>query len=956
MAYKNIRTSAWMPRDDVEPYSAQHHTFTLPAHWQENIKQIAALAGNRDPQYTRVPIRRLNSLIAATAPDLVHLTDDYEKLDEPWLCSERPVPANAMRSLLMAFLKDIARGSDVKNPRLIEALSGLDFGDAYESEWKLESVNLWEADEPSLGGTVRPRPWLHRLLPDVIARPIAALDPYEFHGQKVHFRQVACDNGAELMAYPPLAYEANKKTWYYSPFIHISLHTVPFSAKPRVNLHLGMRRWVRWLPPASGAGKPLYLPRSEGAGVYLRLAKPWANLEAPRRLAKAMIELDREYQPRWRTGGSGDMLASLNREFGEFPDLGDLLRDSHRYISNADTGVWAAIDHRTVYGAHRVETGFSPTERMRVLEWAGQALAPHFQQVPLLERAGGRAPSPEIPNPLKRRTRPEEPEEARTEESEQWAEYDADLKRWKDSEKVDQARSEGWRALLKRSLRGEPLRIDMLYQPGDPAVREAFAAAVRTQLRAAPPAVTREGSQGRFEYRITAGDVEVVLTAHPIAEFDGPLLADERTPKQGSEHDRTEQERAEALKAYIAELGLTGEAIVIELPGADGFADDKGRTEPLRDPKRALRKGVALAGKVSQFIRPAAATTGKDADANADLPERAESAWEDCLRSIGIRFLPKAAAGGLDAEDMNLLSIWVVKVNSTRRNRHGLYEPVAVLHAPGEPRVLARTSRTSGWVPYPEALREITLAAEDRKPDRNQPARHERLARFLRTTLMSAKVRSHPTLLLVSANNSRSADRWDWLQDAKIEPDRLQIGGGAVQKLGVFGRNLRIVRVRKRGERDEVPQWWAPGDEDRPWKDREAGESKGLWHMPGDSDRIYYSTAEKNPNLNSHNTRLSKITPRAKGGGGIQSPEPHKAFPSPELVEFAVVAIQEGDDPQEWAGLAHQLRLVPEFRHGLAWPLPLKLAEDMTEYAYPAAVEEADADIEPVEPEDLTRT
>lgn len=915
--YDRLRTASWLPKEGVEPFSAQHHTFTMPPRWLDEIRAVTAAARGKSPEHVTLPIRSLNGVLAATVPDLVTITDDYKRFDQPWLCTDEPVPPHAMTRLLKAWLGDIAEGSDLGRRELREALQRIDVHDGYEDAWKLESVNLWESGEPGPGGTARPRDWLFRLLPDVIAQRIAALEPYEHQGTQVQFKQVACDQGAELMAFPPLTAEQGKRTYYFSPFIHVSLHTVPFSPLPRVHLHAGIRRWVRRVPKNAEDTGRLFLPNGQGASVYLRLHRPWADFSPPRRLAKAAIAYDKGSMA-WRTGGSGSMLEALDRT-GEFPDIGTILNATHHYIDNREDGIWAAITYRTMYGGHPVDLGYSPTERMRLLEWAGTALESHYRPAPALDRVVRRhKPAPAFTS------KPTEP-----------------------------TRAAAWRALLERSLNGEPLRVDMLYQQSDPEIRERLAETIRTQLltEEAPPVLDR--STGRYEYRFDAGPVSVVLTAHPIADLGEPLAIDGHAPRPGPEYEAAEQERAEALKSYIGELGLQGEALLIELPGAADYEERR----RLPDPKWALRKGAAMAGRVTQFLTPRR-STGPKIEKDDSMQARAKAAWEDCLRSIGIRFTPPVPTGSSLPEELNLLAVWVVQSNRTEDSKHHLFEPVAVLSSPDEPRVLARTSRTSGWARYPEVLCDMVLTAADRKEDRNRDAKHARFARFLRTTLMSPTVRRHPTLLLAAANNSRSADRWDWLQDAKLQPDAIQIGGLPVQRLGVYGPGLRIVRARKKGGNRETPPWWV-AKHDPDLDEPIAGEAVGFWRMSEDHERVFYSLCERNSNLGKPNTRLAKLTPwrKARVKGDPSTIETRAAAPDtslmvPDLMELTVAGLQPGDQAADWALYAHQLRIVPEFQLGLAWPLPLKLAEDIGEYAHPAAPEGAAVDERQRQPEE----
>lgn len=929
--YHAIQTGTWLPRDDVDPLTAVYYGFTMPKPWRETVQRVVDLSKGRPDSY--IPLGRLNQVVEATAPDFVHAISEPRELDQPWLYAERPMSTSMMRKLLKAWLIDIL-GDRGDQRQALAALREIDFN-GQDELWKYGVVNLWESDDPSKGGTARPKRELFRLLPDVIAGEIERLGPYEHLGTKVHFRQVACSSGAQLMAFPPLRHQdrRTKQHWYFSPFIHVSLHTVPFSPVPRVHLHLGMRRWVRWLPAGEGKQAPLRLPRKNGIGVYLRLESPWAELETPpRRIARAMAER-KEGGFRWSTGGAGNMLARLG-EFGDFPDLDELMRDTHKFIGNDEAGTWAALTHHTNLSTfHRVDPGFSPTEHMRVLEWAGQALERHYRIAPRMDKCSHRSGKPQhaIKKP-RSNARPE------------------------DKEKIRRQGFEAYRALIRKGV-GEELHATLLYQETDGEIREAIVAAACAEIGADVPEAAYDADTKRYVYRIEADNLRVVFTAHPIADLGRPLFPPDEKSKGGKAHEEAERERAEELKQYLTNLGVTGELLFVELPGADGFQAPTGRKDPMRDPKFALRRGAAMAGKVTQFVTPRKTVKNKPEEGKY-LQARANSTWEDGLRQLGIRFVPQHSVGEAVPERLNYLGVWAIQKNWTQRNRRGMFEPVAVLVSPGEPRILARTFDTPGWIPYPEMLKQFALAEESSKELKSDPAKREHFAKFMRGTLRSPAVRRFPTVLFASALNSRRSDRWDWLQDAKVEPDTIRLGEGPVQRLDLHGKGLRLVRVRKEGGRRETPQWWAPDHEpERAPHLREAGQTVGLWHLPGDPSRVYYSTAEKNARIvGGLNRNLAKLTDwqRTYEPGKEskpQSPQPDHPYPMPDLLEIAVLGLQEGDEPRDWAYLTHQLRFPDEYTEGLALPLPLKLAEDIGKYAYPDAAER-DPQIEDLEIEE----
>lgn len=87
---------------------------------------------------------------------------------------------------------------------------------------------------------------------------------------------------------------------------------------------------------------------------------------------------------------------------------------------------------------------------------------------------------------------------------------------------------------------------------------------------------------------------------------------------------------------------------------------------------------------------------------------------------------------------------------------------------------------------------------------------------------------------------ARACDPWRWLGDGTLVRDKLGFAGESDQRLAAFGEHLRVVLLRDRNSRDEVPQWYAPGkDDDTPGFG--AGLSVSQDAVP--DNRVFASTA-----------------------------------------------------------------------------------------------------------------
>lgn len=958
MRYDHLHTPVYVPNPKVPGYTELWHAFTFPEHWFDAVREFTELTKGK--RYPTIRISGLNDVIRAVAPDLVHVASTSLSRDQPWLYGRNPLPVNIMSRLVLEYLKDLAANYDVSATQLQAVYRNFEVSDTPKA-WEPAVVDLWEK-EVMRGDTGVPANRLFRLLPDVIAQRITRQEPYEFNGTSVRFVQVNCDKGAEVMAWPPLRHGSEPRPSYFSPMIRIRLHTVPFSPVPRVMLDLGIRRWLRHRPNAKCSG-PFWLPEGRGVNVYLRPDHPWlSEAGAAQRMARAKLRWNpRLREVTWANGGPGEMLARLGAT-GEFPDLETLRHDTHAYLSGSDADL-AAVPYSTMMGKHAIGTGFSPSERMRVLEWAGQALEPEFVRQGGFERAAANhLPGFEFGIYPKSFNEVEFPEKPETEDEVALAAYnvafaEAEKKQSREQRKkakhVEEAAKEveAWRELLAKATDCEEVVVQLLYDTAE--VRDAIVAAAQKCLGARLDIVTANDATGDFEYYLDAVTTAVRIKASLRGVLGQPLLVDGKTPERGTQHQEAERQRAADAKTYLSGLQVPGELAIIELPGRTDFADEQRRYAGRRDPKQAIRRGAAKAAMVTQFIRPPN-TTGDDLDES--LSDRAMASWQDGLRSIGVRFIPKVESEDPVFQNVNQVAFWLIKRNRTRDRNFDQYTPVAVLISPDERRVMARVARMSGWAPFPDVLREVALA-EPRGDDlRYAKQQEEEYARFLRTTLKM--LNDKPTVAFVAANNSRH--RWTWIQDRNVEADLLQLNATSPQDLAKSWSNLRIVRVRRRGGDCETPQWWAPANgDDTPEAARSAGLSTGFWRLNSDPDRVFYSLAEKNPRM-SVGTRTSKLTGWTTKDGATRGPQPQQTLPMPDLVEVVPIGLQPGDDPTDWALFAHQQRFVSEYRTGLGWPLPLKLAEDIAEYANPAddpdLVDDAEQDQAPAKPDDAEAT
>ncbi|MFD5878843.1 pPIWI_RE module domain-containing protein [Streptomyces yangpuensis] len=910
MEYQHIRAAAYTADPSRSSFAVPMYTFALPAEWEQPLLELRrAGMTEREAAWRRtVPTQAVNQLMRATAPDIVTVdgTATFGS-QSPWLYCEQEYPMSVMNTYIAAWLRNLGKNPDdpAAGAQLMDTFR--DLGPALP-HWQLGMVDLLE-QELSPGGTALPANHVYRLLPEVLAGRIERQEPYEHNGERLMFRRVAQlpgarglgSGGAELMSWPPRKIESGKAPYYYSASIRITVRTAPFSSVPRVHLATGIRRFV--------TGK-VWMPYQRGVSVYLL---PDTSL-VPDGLSSPAFSVAtirwRGGTTDWSQGGVQGMLGYVTA-LDALPSVDRLVKEAEHWIGGRE-GLTLAVGHQAAMGAHPVGTGLMPSERRRLTEWAEQALAPELVPVPLLERSRYAGPPKRQLQPLpsipKEEKKPGDRAAALGKREQRLA--DNSVKR---------------RVRLAEALDGAALVGLVLYQTDDQ--RDRVLAAAEAGLGLAGH--RREGT-GEI-WRWDTPELSVTLCALPLGDLGAPL-GGERVPRRGKEHEQAIDERRRKIAAALApgRLPVTGAQVAfVELEGEESFRNAKRRA----DPKHAIRLGCAEAGLVTQFLRP----LDQDLEPQKAAEEaaiRAEAAWADGIRQTGTRFIPQHTLGDeLIPPGLNQLAFHLVEQRRDGPTGKPQFTPVAVLIRPGTKCVLGKTADMHEWVPYPELLKCLTGRVRDTGlSSAAQQSAH--LAAFVKKTV--AGLRSAPTLVFVHAQDVRK--RWPWLRNDGLQQDRLGLDGGPVQRVGLYGKQLRVVRVADNG-RDETPQWWAEAEElDAKHKGMQrAGFAGGLWvsHVAGDSGRVFYSTAGKASTQTKLTNEDAKLTAHTNASGKNAFRPKANAW-NPELLELTVACLQPGDDPEAWAAFVHQQRICDDdYRDVLGLPLVLHLARLADEYALP---------------------
>ncbi|MCC8245474.1 pPIWI_RE module domain-containing protein [Saccharothrix luteola] len=843
-----------------DPWSHDFKVIAFAPEWRtEVVRRYAKQFTRADPRWT-APIRQFNSLLQAAVPDVLAAPGAATDDRLPWLYAADVVPRDAMSRLTNAWLTRILSRRGEADGEEVDAL--LDALDDAMPQWASTSVDLTDTTL-TRGGTADPHRRLYHLVPEVVAARLAART-YQYEGTELSFRVVSSTRGTELVSWPPQPYVRRGRDWYHSLLMRASLHTVPFSGRPRVHITYGVRRWV--------TGEPVKLDPRRGVTAYLQVPLPWTLRDGgvPRLIANGVRHDSTLGTPAWRSTSLMELLPEYSSAF-TLPTAEELIDNPTEWAQGRD-GVSVWVVHSTLMGSHDAKSGLMPVERRHFDAWVEESLAGVLRRSTDLTKVTLLA-KPEL-----------------------WRrDKDAEAKA---ASKV--VKGHARRLACAVALDDRPLTIDIRYE--NDRTRDALVAAL-CEVLDLDPASAPHWRTPELEVRLDASTWE-------------KITADLQVPRSwGKAHARAVATATRERRALITRhfgtpaLDAPIRLVLVELRGADKFG-------PGRDPKVAIRLGCADARRVSQFI-----TTETKA-----LAERARSSILDGLRQLGAVLPPKHTLGAAVPPDLQHVGLWMIRKNhTTARTARRALVAVRIRSTDHGRRVEGWDERRKGWVSYPELL--LSLHGDvDLEQDRGTwlSLAEQQAAAQRRIRSLLFQTRDTPTLLLVQAGNMRHS--WPWLTNSSMVPDSLGFGPWPAQRTALFGPGLRIVVIRDSGGRDEVPQWYAPRDDEK-----FAGHASGVWQPfdVGSDNRVFQSITEVP-------IQGAKPNQAVKYRDGAASSGVTVAGWNPEIRELTVLASRmtttgEPEDPRIWAALAHQLRYADDYVP-LAVPLALHLAKLAEEY------------------------
>ncbi len=889
-----LHIAAFTLRPEVEEAPFVFAGLPFPQDWHALLVQLQAERRDRPGLPNTLPIRSLNSVLKAFIPHLLtapSVPSQPEPGGEgrgpagPWLLAAEPVAEDKIWMVVQAWLEQTYRECD-SLPLAQKALRLQDLN------WQQHSYRLLK--ECSRNGTAQPAPLSWNAFPSLIADQLAGGGlQITVGGEARGLRRVPVQSGAELVTWPPVYHvESQDRSYGYSYTIAITLQTMVGEEHPRFHFHYGVRRWT---------GRPLLEDGKLRLGktartVYLHRDLPWLGLDPTCTFATARLRV--AYEGGKRVPVWDDLVPDIARRLNvPFPQAEDLVSDPEGWLLGNQGVVAALVEQSPNRRQHPVQAGMDLETHRDITKLIAKHLEDRMILHPPLQRliAPAKAQKHALASPLR------------------------------DMETVRRLggmeKSVGslitieiyWATTATRDMIVD--RIESLLCRANPEL-VANEKNPKRRKRAAEPAPS-DATNARA-ISLPAGGVLHILPRE-IGALGAPFPlpeVDEAAPRRAEyKKKQTERRARQILQELPKPEGVT--LALVELPNYQDPDNPRVRQQfGWRDPKQAIRLGMAWAGRVSQFTTGTSRADAQEdvagASSQEDLRQRCESAVRDGLRHlgylpepIGFRARPKWSL----PENLLVAAVWQVRLmQKTSWNR--VYLPVVVLMHTGIAEVQAWLPDGKGVRPYHQALRDITSIDPQAVSRRRRPESLSALRQFLERDLLN--LGTEDILILAAAQNIRQF--WEGLQNPEMAQDGIRFErGGHVEALENLPGRMRLVRLRTSASR-ETPEWFTEAAADG------NGYIQGVWPDPSNK-RLFYNNA-------------SKPHTQVKKHKGKQS-DPRENYAIPSLLEIFTGVLQSVDDPEVWAKAIDEWRRMGTLLTSdmLGLPLPLYLASRMDDYA-----------------------
>ena len=515
---------------------------------------------------TRVPYTSLGDSLRLLFPGIAHIERmNRDMTRSGWIFTWEQPGSDQFMALMRSWVR--SEGQDRETDAVIDGLRWEELG------WSLQELRYGEHDFHE-NGSPRLDSTEYNLLPDLACAELAGREILAGDRPLV-FRRAYDGRRPCLISWPAIESSRRGSSSYWSYVLTPRVLTFPGCEDPLLSFSPSVRRWAS--KSLKGSRGYYNLPAAENTTVYLEVPSPWYTGSSHVRghsLVGLQMTLrahgkagDREWKPSWMS----PVDRILNRAAAEprLPDTVELTGDPERFL-NRELGS-AGITLRNSDTSHPVTEGVPLADRRDLFAGMSALLQP-----------SGFSPE-EVSRRVQVRVQDVSPLRGI---------------KYSDTSGVEVARS------IQRSVGGR-LRFEVWYQtaPTRAALRDEIWGRM---LKGGSDRIPRSNN-------ITIDGIDIEVAYRELGSLGSGL---DRPGRAGEEKRVKEISR----EIHVADPPI---ACIIELHGADHFNDSANR-----DPKTAIRRGLAARGYLSQFVTPLSAE-GEGGD------ERIRNTVGDLLRQLG---------------------------------------------------------------------------------------------------------------------------------------------------------------------------------------------------------------------------------------------------------------------------------------------------------------------------------
>ncbi|SOD89283.1 pPIWI_RE module domain-containing protein [Spirosoma fluviale] len=855
MKYQNLQPLAFQPINFDSVPALSYHTLSFPERWYKELTECwKETRKNKNQAYVSLPVKSLNESVLALIPDLVYVKNPTFT-DKVWLYSIAPIKTDYLLVMVKAWA--ITCLVDVEQDALQTVLDSFQ---SNELRWVYRTLSGgWQQEE---NGTAKPAGEYYNLLPYQLAADLTT-QPLVIGGRKMVFKRCPMGigtSGAELVSWPPMAYVYGKKkqTYYYSISLRITLQTVAFQTNPLIYVHVGVRRYISQNISFKGDIKSAFIhtPLSWLPGLVYENSVQIARV---RSRANGKVDKDgkKEYELQW-----DDTLEAIINKLNlsnPLPPAQELLNQLPTYSFQHTEAL--LIHSTSISAAHPISVGLSATDKTAIIDTLKQRLSANWTPLGAYPRINTQ--------PKLNQKNPFVPVKAL----------------------FSEATLPQRQARIEDAVGQQTLSLRIIYQKE--STRNALIRTLESCLGFSYEPQTETYKIGKCTLRLHIEQIGAIAS-----ELDNKETS-KSTLRQRHAYFAAKATRLEEIRQHLPTLSDDQPAVGVLMELANNFDTNK-------DPKEALRQGMARVGYLTQFI-------SAEAKLEDTLEHRAQRAVLDLLRQLGVLSCKPAFAikGHSLPTPLHIFGLWIVRQNSRFLGRLAEFPLLLHIHPDTGKISVKLPNSTNKWVSYARAQRE--LACMDACV-MEHPTQMNHIRDFL------AKLPAN-ALLITHAQKLRGI--WKSIANSKLTLDTVDTRmGGESGQLGSLNPGLRLVRIREEGA-NEAPQVFAINED-------VVGLSSGVFAM---TDRVFASVGQKPGTATKAVKNASKLNSWTDSTGKIQPPNPTKYVWNHRVCEITVAAIQPEDNPAHWAAITHELRsLSLQFNDTTMLPLPLQLASLLEEY------------------------